>query len=207
VDPLTKPEWRAGVRRVLADDIGIMVGTGGPSGISAPVGSTWRQTDANASHGSLTGLLWNKVGTGTTEGTDWLVDYEGRPAWATLASGNIVKASDSWAQVTTWTGTLKGVTHSSGQLTVPTPGIYLVTAQVDVASSCRAVLSYDKDSDSGAYTASTRWLLDSGTPSLATDAIWSASEIIEVTSTLRFYAYLTTGTHVIRLQVARLSPK
>ena len=49
-----------------------------PSGISAPVGSTWRQTDANSSHGSLTGLLWTKVGTGTTEGTDWLVDYEGR---------------------------------------------------------------------------------------------------------------------------------
>ena len=78
MDPLTKPEWRAGVRRVLADDIGIMVGTGGPSGISAPVGSTWRQTDANASHGNLAGLLWNKVGSGTTEGTDWLVDYEGR---------------------------------------------------------------------------------------------------------------------------------
>lgn len=78
MDPLTKPEWRAGVRRVLADDIGIMVGTGGPSGISAPVGSTWRQTDANATHGSLSGLLWNKVGTGTTEGTDWLVDFEGR---------------------------------------------------------------------------------------------------------------------------------
>lgn len=78
MDPLTKPEWRAGVRRVLADDIGMMMGTGGPSGITAPVGSTWRQTDANTSHGSLTGLLWNKVGTGTTEGTDWLVDYEGR---------------------------------------------------------------------------------------------------------------------------------
>ena len=57
-----------------------MVGTGGPSGISAPVGSTWRQTDANASHGSLTGLLWTRVtGPGTdAEGTDWLVDYEGR---------------------------------------------------------------------------------------------------------------------------------
>lgn len=56
----------------------MMAGTGGPSGISAPVGSTWRQTNANASHGSLSGLLWTKVGTGTTEGTDWLVDYEGR---------------------------------------------------------------------------------------------------------------------------------
>lgn len=55
-----------------------MSGTGGPSGISAPVGSTWRQTNANASHGSLSGLLWNKAGTGTTEGIDWLVDYEGR---------------------------------------------------------------------------------------------------------------------------------
>lgn len=56
----------------------IMVGTGGPSGISAPVGSTWRQTDANATYGNLTGLLWTKVGTGTAEGTDWLVDFEGR---------------------------------------------------------------------------------------------------------------------------------
>ena len=56
----------------------MMMDTGGPSGISAPVGSTWRQTDANASHGSLTGLLWNKVGSGTTEGVDWLVDFEGR---------------------------------------------------------------------------------------------------------------------------------
>lgn len=68
----------------------IMVGTGGPSGISAPVGSTWRQTDANSSHGSLTGLLWTKVGTGTTEGTDWLVDYEGRwvsytPTWTNVS--------------------------------------------------------------------------------------------------------------------------
>lgn len=77
-----------------------MVGTGGPSGISAPVGSTWRQTDANSSHGSLTGLLWNKVGTGTAEGTDWLVDYEGRwitytPSWTatggtpTLGNGTL----------------------------------------------------------------------------------------------------------------------
>lgn len=68
----------------------MMMGTGGPSGISAPVGSTWRQTDANSSHGSLTGLLWNKVGTGTTEGTDWLVDYEGRwvdyaPTWTNVS--------------------------------------------------------------------------------------------------------------------------
>ena len=71
-----------------------MVGTGGPSGISAPVGSTWRQTNANTSHGSLTGLLWNKVGTGTTEGTDWLVDYEGR-----------------WID---WTPTLTNITRGTG---------------------------------------------------------------------------------------------
>jgi hypothetical protein len=71
----------------------IMVGTGGPSGISAPVGSTWRQTDANASHGSLKGLLWRRVtdpGT-NAEGTDWLVDYEGRwiaspaPTWTNVS--------------------------------------------------------------------------------------------------------------------------
>lgn len=67
----------------------MMVGTGGPAGISAPVGSTWRQTDANSTYGSLTGLLWNKVGTGTTEGTDWLVDFEGRwVSWSpTITAG------------------------------------------------------------------------------------------------------------------------
>ena len=67
----------------------MMMGTGGPSGISAPVGSTWRQTDANTSHGSLTGLLWNKVGTGTTEGTDWLVDFEGRWVSYTPSTTNV----------------------------------------------------------------------------------------------------------------------
>ncbi len=72
----------------------MMMGTGGPSGISAPVGSTWRQTDANSTHGSLSGLLWNKVGTGTTEGTDWLVDYEGR-----------------WID---WTPTLTNITRGTG---------------------------------------------------------------------------------------------
>lgn len=124
-------------------------------------------------------------------------------AWATLSSGDIVKGSDSWAQITTWTGTLKGITHSSGQLTM-LPGIYVVTSQVDVASSGRGVLSYDKDSDSGAYSSSTHWLIDSGTPSLATNAIFSSSEIIEVTSSLRFYSFLTTGTHSIRLQIAKI---
>ena len=53
-------------------------GAQGPSGVQAPVGSTYRQTAANPSHGNLAGLLWNKVASGTTEGTDWLVDYEGR---------------------------------------------------------------------------------------------------------------------------------
>ncbi len=56
----------------------IMSGTGSPSGVTAPIGSTWRQTDANSTYGNLTGLLWNKVGSGTTVGTDWLVDFEGR---------------------------------------------------------------------------------------------------------------------------------
>ena len=56
----------------------MLSGALGPSGVQAPVGSTYRQTAANSSHGNLAGLLWNKVGTGTAEGTDWLVDYEGR---------------------------------------------------------------------------------------------------------------------------------
>lgn len=76
MDPLTKPEWRAGVNQVLSPMW--RVGEGTPSGLTAPIGATWRQTDANATYGNLTGLLWTKVGTGTTEGTDWLVDFEGR---------------------------------------------------------------------------------------------------------------------------------
>ena len=56
----------------------MLSGALGPSGVQAPVGSTYRQTAANSSHGNLNGLLWNKVASGTTEGTDWLVDYEGR---------------------------------------------------------------------------------------------------------------------------------
>lgn len=68
--------------------------TGTPSGVSAPVGSTWRQTDANSTYGNLTGLLWNKVNTGTTLGTDWLVDFEGR-----------------WID---WTPTLTNITRGTG---------------------------------------------------------------------------------------------
>lgn len=71
-----------------------MVGTGDPHGIAAPVGSTWRQTDANTSHGSLTGLLWTKFGTGSDRDVDWLVDYEGR-----------------WVD---WTPTLTNITRGTG---------------------------------------------------------------------------------------------
>ena len=68
-------------------------GAQGPSGVQAPVGSTYRQTAANPSHGNLAGLLWNKVGTGTTEGTDWLVDYEGRWVSYTPTIGGWTKGS------------------------------------------------------------------------------------------------------------------
>lgn len=71
----------------------MMMGTGSPSGVTAPIGSTWRQTNANSTYGSLTGLLWNKVGSGTVEGTDWLVDFEGR--WITWSPSisNITQGS------------------------------------------------------------------------------------------------------------------
>lgn len=92
MDPLTKPEWRAGVNQVLSPMW--RVGEGTPSGLTAPIGATWRQTDANATYGNLTGLLWTKVGTGTTEGTDWLVDFEGR-----------------WID---WTPTLTNITRGTG---------------------------------------------------------------------------------------------
>lgn len=66
-----------------------MVGSSDPTGIDVPVGSTWRQTSANSTYGNLTGLLWNKVGTGTTLGTDWLVDFEGRWITYTVTTTNV----------------------------------------------------------------------------------------------------------------------
>ena len=103
-----------------------MSGTGGPSGISAPVGSTWRQTDANSSHGSLTGLLWNKVGTGTAEGTDWLVDYEGRwaawtPTWTNVSMSSTTARYTRRGKFVTFNcvGTLSSA--PSGAVTVTTP--------------------------------------------------------------------------------------
>ena len=66
-----------------------MVYSSDPSGIDVPVGSTWRQTSANSTYGNLTGLLWNKVGTGTTLGTDWLVDFEGRWITYTVTTTNV----------------------------------------------------------------------------------------------------------------------
>jgi len=72
--------------------------TGDPSGVSAPVGSTWRQTDANSTYGNLTGLLWNKVGTGTTLGTDWLVNFEGR--WVSYTPTLTCSTSNPTATIT-----------------------------------------------------------------------------------------------------------
>lgn len=108
-----------------------MSGTGGPSGISAPVGSTWRQTDANATYGSLAGLLWNKVGTGTAEGTDWLVDYEGR--WVTYtATWTNVSMSSTTAR---YTRRGKFVTFSCvGTLSSAPSGAVTVTTPTDMGS-------------------------------------------------------------------------
>ena len=118
-------------------------GTGGPSGIAAPVGSTWRQTDANTSHGSLTGLLWNKVGTGTTEGTDWLVDFEGR--WATYTptwSGVSMSATDAryTIQGKTCNLMLRGTLSAapSGTVTVTLPSVAPI-ASYDQAGPVRLI--------------------------------------------------------------------
>lgn len=59
----------------------MLANTGAPSGVSAPVGSTYRQTDANTSYGSLVGIRWIKIGTGTALNIDWYPDFEGR--WVT----------------------------------------------------------------------------------------------------------------------------
>lgn len=79
----------------------------GPSGVSAPIGSTYRQTDYNSTHG-LTGLLWHKINTGTTIDTDWVPDYEGR-----------------------WVGYTPTVTSSSGTITtVSASGQYTVIGKL-----------------------------------------------------------------------------
>lgn len=124
--------------------------------------------------------------------------------WAVLASGSIVRATDGWQQITTWTGTYNLCSHAAGQITLAKSGLYAITAQVDVTSSGRAVLAYDKDTQSGAYAYSTQWLVDTGIPSLATDQISAAGELVGITQTLRIYAFLTAGTHSIRLQIGKL---
>lgn len=87
-----------------------LFGTAGPEGVAADVGTVYRQTAANSSHGNLNGLLWNKVGTGTAEGTDWLVDYEGRWVSYTPSTSNVTLGSG---------GTITGkFTRSGKQATV-----------------------------------------------------------------------------------------
>ena len=63
-----------------------MSGTGGPSGISAPVGSTWR--DTNATTGAI---KWLKASGSGSSG--WVVEY-GDTGWRNLAAESLL---NSWA--------------------------------------------------------------------------------------------------------------
>jgi len=127
VDPLTKPEWRAGVNQVLSPMW--RVGEGDPSGLAAPIGATYRQTDANSTYGNLTGLLWNKVGTGTTLGTDWLVDFEGR--WIDYTPSNSNVTIGTTGNANTGTYTLSGKTcQGRAYLKLGTGGSFTGTANV-----------------------------------------------------------------------------
>ena len=133
-----------------------MAGTGGPSGIAAPIGSTWRQTDANSSHGNLAGLLWNKVGSGTTEGTDWLVDYEGRWLDYTPTWGNQGGTSQSLGN-----GTLNGrYTRSGKQCHF---NIQLVMGSTTTYGTSVGWTWTYPVSTAARYWTSPVWILDSGT--------------------------------------------
>lgn len=109
----------------------MMMGTGTPSGVSAPAGSVWRQTDANSTYGNLTGLLWNKVGTGTTLGTDWLVDFEGRwidwtPTWTNVSMSSTTAKYTRTGKLATF--------YCVGTLSSAPSGAVFVTMPVDMTN-------------------------------------------------------------------------
>lgn len=90
---LTVPSGSTGGLEIGASGILRLAGSGDPSGVSAPIGSEYVQTNANATYGNLTGIRWLKVGSGTTVGTDWLPDFGGR--WITYTPSVF-----GWANVT-----------------------------------------------------------------------------------------------------------
>jgi len=156
VDPLTKPEWRAGVNQVLSPMW--RVGEGDPSGLAAPIGATYRQTDANSTYGNLTGLLWNKVGTGTTLGTDWLVDFEGR--WISYTPTLTASAGTFTSTTTTGAYTMYGKTvHARIKIVVTTVGTatggMIVTLPVN--TSTQQMMGYGREDVSTGMMLQARW--------------------------------------------------
>jgi len=156
VDPLTKPEWRAGVNQVLSPMW--RVGEGTPSGLTAPIGATWRQTDANATYGGLTGLLWNKVGTGTTLGTDWLIDFEGR--WIAYTPTLTASGGTFTSATTTGAYTMYGKTvHARVKIVVTTVGTatggMIVTLPVN--TSTQQMMGYGRQDTGTGVMLSARW--------------------------------------------------
>lgn len=157
-------------------------GTGGPSGIAAPVGSTWRQTDANSGHGNLAGLLWNKVGTGTTEGTDWLPDFEGRwVAWSPTVTGFALGTGGTTTARYTRRGKTVTVSVVSVVGTSPTPGNLTVTYPTGLAPA---------SSESFAATA---FILDSGNTYVSGIAFLSSTILVMAVGTSGGVANIAAG--------------
>ena len=159
----------------------MMVGTGGPSGIAAPVGSTWRQTDANSSHGSLTGLLWTRVtGPGTNaEGTDWLVDYEGR--WVSYTP-----------TVSGWgigNGTVSGVCTRRGR-TMQFRAKLVVGSSTTFAAACTFSLPQSTSAVTTQYSIAQAELVDIGTSTYTASANMTSS-VVQVYATGGTYAAYT----------------
>ena len=104
-----------------------LAGSGDPSGVSAPIGSEYIQTNANATYGSLVGIRWLKLGSGTVVGTDWFPDFGGR--WISYTP-TITAQSGSFTTVSgqgSWTQTGK-IAHVRGVAIITTNGTAAVHA-------------------------------------------------------------------------------
>lgn len=170
-----------------------LAGSGDPSGVSAPIGSEYVQTNANATYGNLVGIRWLKVGSGTTVGTDWLPDFGGR--WITYTP------TCNWTNVTvtgryTMTGKLctvrarvvvSGTTVYAGSCTLSLPQTPVSNSEVRAASAIGRVAStyYQfvalPSSDLGIYPmgASGAW----GTFSSTVPATWANGNFVDATFT------------------------
>lgn len=104
-----------------------LANSGDPSGVSAPIGSEYIQTNANTTYGSLVGIRWLKLGSGTVVGTDWFPDFGGR--WISYTP-TITAQSGSFTTVSgqgSWTQTGK-IAHVRGVAIIATNGTAAVHA-------------------------------------------------------------------------------